>query len=73
LLNLLSQFIANIEMINEVEDSDDDEDIPTVMIGNKSYPVKEVMEMPELIAKMTPHERAQYIQVCQDYYEHLYE
>jgi transcription initiation factor TFIIE subunit alpha len=61
---------ANIEMMN---DDDSDDDVPTVTVGGKPYPVNEVMDNTDLIAKMTPHEKAQYISVCQDYYEHLYE
>ncbi|KAG5682671.1 hypothetical protein PVAND_012009 [Polypedilum vanderplanki] len=65
--------IPNIELeiMNEDEESDE-EDVPKVMIGNKSYPVTEVMDNTELIAKMTPHEKAQYIQIYQEYFEHLY-
>lgn len=59
---------ANIEMIND-DDESDDESVPTVLVGNKPYPVNEVMDNTDLIAKMSPHEKAQYIQVCQDYYE----
>lgn len=62
---------ANIELINDDEESE--EDVPTVLVANKPYPVNEVMDNTELIAKMSPHEKATYIQICQDYYEHLYE
>lgn len=58
-------------MINDDEESE--EDVPTVMIGSKSYPVTEVMSSTELIAKMSPHEKAQYIRVYQDYYQDLHE
>lgn len=58
-------------MIND--DDDSEEDIPTVMIGNKSYPVTEVMDNTELIAKMTPHEKSQYIQVYQEYFQDLHD
>lgn len=58
-------------MINDDEESE--EDVPTVMVANKPYPVNEVMDNTDLIAKMSPHEKATYIQICQDYYEHLYE
>lgn len=54
------------------EDDESDDDVPTVMIGNRSYPVTEVMDNKELIESMTHHEKAQYIQIYQDYYEHLY-
>jgi transcription initiation factor TFIIE subunit alpha len=63
--------LADIQMINDDEDSE--EDIPTVMIGNKSYPVTEVMNSTELIARMKPHEKAQYIQVYQEYFQDLHE
>lgn len=63
--------IPNIELMNEDEESDE-EDVPKVLIGSKSYPVTEVMDNSALISKMTPHEKAQYIQIYQDYFEHLY-
>lgn len=63
----LSDFTANIEMINDDDESEDD--VPTVLVGNKPYPVNEVMDNSDLIAKMTPHEKDQYILVCRDYYE----
>lgn len=56
-----------------MNDDDSDEDVPTVMVNGASYPVSEVMDNTDLISKMSPHEKAQYIQVCQDYYSHLYE
>lgn len=58
-------------MINDDDESEDD--VPTVMIAGRPYPVNEVQDNADLIAKMSPHEKAQFIQVCQDYYEHLYE
>lgn len=54
-------------MINDEDESEDD--VPTVMVGNKPYPVNEVMDNTDLILKMSPQEKARYIQVCQDYYE----
>lgn len=61
---------ANIEMMN---DDESEEDVPTVFVAGKSYKVNEVMDNTHLIQKMSPHEKATYIQICQDYYEHLYE
>lgn len=58
-------------MIND--DDESEEDVPMCQVGNKPYPVSEVMDNTDLIAKMSPHEKAAYIQICQDYYEHLYE
>lgn len=43
------------------------------MIGNKSYPVTDVMGNSDLTAKMTPHEKAQYIQVYQEYFQDLHD
>jgi C-terminal general transcription factor TFIIE alpha len=58
-------------MIND--DDESEEDVPTVTVQGKIYPVNEVMDNPELIQKMLSHEKAQYISVCQDYYENVYE
>lgn len=60
---------ANIEMINDDDESEDD--VPTVLVGNKPYPVNEVMDNSELVAKMSPHEKEHYIQVCRDYYDEM--
>lgn len=58
-------------MINDDEESE--EDAPTVMIGNRSYPLPEVMDNTELINIMTPHEKSQYIQIYQDYFQDLHD
>lgn len=57
-------------MMNEEDESEDD--VPTVLIGNRPYPVTEVVDNKELIERMTPHEKAQYIQIYQEYYDHLF-
>ena len=59
-------------MINDDEESEE-ENVPTVTVQGKPYLVNEVMENPNLIQKMLPHEKAHYISVCQDYYENVYE
>lgn len=56
-----------------MNDDDSEEDVPIVFVAGKSYKVNEVMDNTDLISKMSPHEKANYIQICQDYYEHLYE
>lgn len=56
-----------------INDDESDEDVPSVMVGNRPYPVNEVMDNPDLIAKMSPHEKEVYIQICQEYYENQYE
>ncbi|PSN30913.1 General transcription factor IIE subunit 1 [Blattella germanica] len=55
----------------EVMDSDDDDLIPVVSVGDKSVPVTEVNDT--LIAQMTPAEKEAYIQVYQEYYSHMYD
>jgi hypothetical protein len=55
------------------DDESDEEETPTVTVQGKQYMVNEVMENPDLIQKMLPHEKAQYISVCQDYYSNVYE
>jgi hypothetical protein len=55
------------------DDESDEEETPTVTVQGKPYMVNEVMENPDLIQKMLPHEKAQYISVCQDYYSNVYE
>ncbi|CAO1306174.1 unnamed protein product [Diamesa tonsa] len=60
--------IPDIEMM---ADDESDDDVPTIMIGNRLHPVNEVDD--SLIAKMTPQEKDQYIQVYQEYFSHLYD
>ena len=52
-------------------DSDDDDLIPVVSVGDRSVPVTEVND--QLIAQMTPAEKEVYIQVYQEYYSHMYD
>lgn len=63
--------LADIQMIND--DDESEEDVPTVMIGHKSYPITDVIDNTELINKMTRHEKDQYIQVYQDYFQDLHD
>jgi hypothetical protein len=65
-------FTANISMINDEEESEE-EDVPTVMIGNKSYPLTEVMDNTELIQRMQPHEKDRYIEIYQEYFQDLHD
>lgn len=55
----------------EIMDSDEDDYIPTVTVGDKSVPVTEVNDT--LIAQMTPVEKEAYIQIYQEYYSHMYD
>ena len=52
-------------------DSDEDDLIPVVSVGDKSVPVTEVNDT--LIAQMTPAEKDVYIHVYQDYYSQMYD
>jgi C-terminal general transcription factor TFIIE alpha len=56
-----------------MNDDDSEEEVPTVMVNGEPFPVNEVMDNSDLIAKMSPHEKTAYIQICQDYYAHMYE
>lgn len=54
-----------------MDEDDSDGDVPTVMVGNRFYPVNEIND--KLIAKMTAHEKELYIQSFQEYYSNLYD
>ncbi|KAJ9598290.1 hypothetical protein L9F63_011030, partial [Diploptera punctata] len=54
----------------ETMDSDEDDLIPVVSVGDKSVPVTEVNDA--LIAQMTPAEKDIYIHVYQDYYAQIF-
>lgn len=51
-----------------MNDDESEDEVPTVLVGGRSYPVNEVMDNTTLIAKMSPHEKATYIQICQGIY-----
>lgn len=50
-------------------DEEDDSNVPTVMVGNKSYSVTDIDD--SIISEMTQAEKEVYVQVFQDYYSHM--
>ncbi len=50
-------------------DSDSDEEIPKVKVGDLEFPVNEVPE--EQVERMTPSEKDAYVQLHQEYMERL--
>jgi hypothetical protein len=54
-----------------MDDFDSEDDVPTVMVGDRNYPVTEIDN--KLIAKMTQQEKDAYITIYQEYYSHYYE
>ncbi|XP_041771589.1 general transcription factor IIE subunit 1 [Anopheles merus] len=55
----------------EIMDSASDDDMPTVTVAGKPYPLDEINDT--LIADMTPQEKETYIQVYQDHFSHIYD
>lgn len=53
----------------EAQDSDEDELIPVVTVGERTVPITQVDD--ELIQEMSPQEKETYIQVYQEYYSHV--
>jgi len=53
------------------DDSDGDDDIPTINVGGEEYDITDVT--PEVIAKMTTEEMEKYNQLYQDFYKDMYE
>lgn len=53
------------------DDSDSDENVPTVLVNGKTVPLTDVDD--DVIAQMTPTEKETYIQVYQEYYSHMYD
>lgn len=60
--------IPNVEFINN---SESDDDIPTVHVAGRPYPIDEIDN--ELIEKMTRQEKDNYIQVYQEHFSHMYD
>ncbi|XP_050094678.1 general transcription factor IIE subunit 1 [Anopheles aquasalis] len=55
----------------DIMDSDSDDDMPTVTVAGKPYPLDEIND--KLIADMSPQEKETYIQVYQDHFSHIYD
>ncbi|XP_028170993.1 general transcription factor IIE subunit 1 [Ostrinia nubilalis] len=66
---LKDELAAVAEM--ESEDSDSDDNAPTVLVNGKAVPITSVDD--DVIAQMTPTEKETYIQVYQEYYSHMYD
>ncbi|KAG6448573.1 hypothetical protein O3G_MSEX005574 [Manduca sexta] len=66
---LKDEMAAVAEM--ESEDSDTDENEPTVMVNGKAVALTSIDD--DVIAQMTPSEKDTYIQVYQEYYSHMYD
>ncbi|XP_053675941.1 general transcription factor IIE subunit 1 [Anopheles nili] len=64
--------IENAEIPSvEIMDSASDDDMPSVTVAGKPYPLDEINDT--LIADMTPQEKETYIQVYQDHFSHIYD
>ncbi|XP_013141256.1 PREDICTED: general transcription factor IIE subunit 1 [Papilio polytes] len=66
---LKDELAAVAEM--ESEDSDSEDNAPTVMVNGKAVPLTSVDD--DVIAKMSPAEKETYIQIYQEYYSHMYD
>ena len=53
------------------DDSDENDDIPTINVGGEDYDLTDVT--PDVIAKMTPEEMEKYNQLYQDFYKDMYD
>ena len=54
-----------------MESDDDDDSTPMVTIGNQQYAYHDVTT--DMVARMTPHEKEEYIRIGQAMYESYYE
>ena len=71
LTNRLSAlFTDDVEIL---DDSDDEDQVPMVSVGDEKIPLTDVQSDPQLIAKMTPAEKDAYIQLYQEYYNDMYD
>ena len=53
------------------DDSDENDDIPTINVGGEDYDLTDVT--PDVIAKMSPEEMEKYNQLYQDFYKDMYD
>ena len=72
---ILAATITNTERDDGVEemedDSDDNDDIPTIRVGGEDYDITDVT--PDVIAKMSSEELDKYNQLYQDFYKDMYD
>ena len=54
-----------------MESEEDDDEVPTVMIGSRRIPLTEIDDT--VIRQMTQEEKDRYIQVYQEYYSDMFE
>jgi len=52
-------------------ESDDEDQVTLVQVGEERFPIGEVTE--EVIARMTPSEKETYIQQYQEFYAYIYD
>lgn len=64
-------FLSFLETDVEIMESDEEDEIPTVTIGNKQVPYDDVT--PDMISKMTPTEKDNYIKIGQEVYSNMYD
>ena len=64
-------YLIFIVVVVEEMDEDDDDDGPMVSIGGARVPIQEVTD--EMVAKMTPQEKEEYIRIGQEMYQDMYE
>ena len=55
----------------DVMDSESDDDLPTVIVAGKPYPLDEIND--NLISQMSAQEKDIYIQVYQEHFSHIYD
>lgn len=67
----VSFYAADVDIMDT--DSDDADDVPTVLVAGKPYPIDKVVGNEEIIAQMTHQEKETYIQVYQEHYSHLFD
>lgn len=70
-LRTVTEKIVVIPDEMESEDSESDDNAPTVLVNGKAVPITSVDD--DVIAQMSPTEKETYIQVYQEYYSHIYD
>ncbi|XP_041353567.1 general transcription factor IIE subunit 1-like [Gigantopelta aegis] len=56
--------------IDEME-SEEEDSVPMVMIGDRKVPYPEITD--DIVEQMTPDEKEEYIRIGQEWYQHMYE
>jgi hypothetical protein len=62
---------GGVGTMDSADDDDEDEDDPLIAVGGQHLPLSEVTQ--DIVARMTPAEKENYIRISQQMYQDMYD